>query len=112
MRINHGIDQRAHEAFECCGCVLNERGFDRAVDLLDMALMKSGEDDSLVGKVLIDGANAYPGNFGDAVRRYSISSLSFEDADHSFEDGIDGLTRAELLWLSAMRHIGTSAHCG
>ena len=100
--VDHGVDQGAHEAFERYGGVLNERGFDHAVDLLDVALMERGEYGSLVGEVLIERADAYTGDFSNVVGRYGLSPLSLEDADNSFENGFDSMTGAELLWPAPM----------
>ena len=106
---DHGVDQRGHEAAEGRGCVLNKRGFDRAVDLLYMALMERSEDGSLVREVLIERADADTCGFGDAVGGNGFSSLSLQDANDSFENGVDGLTRAELLRMTAIKRCRCSS---
>ena len=108
--VDHGIDQCAYESVERRGRILNERGFDHAVDLLYMALMKRGEDGSLVWKILIDRSDARARNLCDAVGRYSASSLSLQDAEDCFEDSVNGLACTELLGLTSMRRGESSGH--
>ncbi len=110
MCIDHSFDKRAHQTVERRGRILNEHGFYHAVNLLNMALMKRGEDGSLVREILIDRADTDTGDLCDTVCRYGISSLTLQDADNGFEDCVDGLTGAELLGLASMGCGGSSTH--
>ena len=49
--------------------MLDELGVDHPVNLIDMALMQSNKDRLFVREVLVHGADAYPRNLGNPVRR-------------------------------------------
>jgi hypothetical protein len=78
-----------------------------------MSLMKRNKDGSLVRKILIERSDAYAGDFSDAIGGYGVRSLSLEDADDGFKNGVNGLPRAKLLRLPAMEwRCESSLHLG
>ena len=72
-----------------------------AIDLLDVALMQGRENSALVGEVLIEGADAYAGDFGDAICGQGPKALALQNPDNGVEDRIDGLQCAALLRLAS-----------
>lgn len=96
-RIHHG----AHEAIERGRGVLQQGGFDNAVDLFDVAQVDRGEDGLLIGKVLIDGTDADAGSVRNAVGCDGVDAFAFEDPDNSLNDCVDCLAGTKLARLAA-----------
>jgi hypothetical protein len=71
-------------------------GFDEAVDLLNVAFVQGDEDGALVGKILVDRADADSRDLGDPIGRDGLKAFAFEDPDDSVEHSFDGVARPAL----------------
>jgi hypothetical protein len=60
-------------------------------------LVQGNKNGALVGKVLINRANADAGNLGDAVRRDGGQAFALEQPDDGLKHRVESLTRAPLL---------------
>ena len=67
--------------------MLDELGFDHAVNLLDVLLVQCNKDCLLVRKVLIDRADTHTGNLGDPLCSDSSESLTLQYSPNSVEYG-------------------------
>ena len=74
--------------------------FDHAIDFLDVATMQRGENCPFVREVLVDGADAYAGDFRNSIRRERAEAFPLQHLDGSFEDCVDCQARTPLFWLS------------
>ncbi len=71
--------------------------FERCCPLSEVAVHERYEDRVLVGEVLVERADLYPGPFGDPVGGPGGIALALENLSRRLEDRLDGRPRARLL---------------
>lgn len=85
--------------------MFEEFGCDQAVNSFDVALVEGDEDSAFIGEVLVNGADADAGDFGNAVGGDCGEAFAFKDADDGVEYGFDGVAGTGLLGLTAARKL-------
>ena len=80
--------------------MLDQPGFDHAIDFLDVALMQRRKDRALVREVLVHRTDANPGHLSNAIGSDGIKALALQHSHDCVQHRIDGLKRAPLLRLA------------
>ena len=72
--VDHRHDHGTHELVQRgCG-MLQQFGFDHAIDFFDVALVQCDKNCSFIREILVDRSDAYPRNLGNAVCSHSIAA--------------------------------------
>src|SRR4051812_26834387 len=74
--IRQTFDELAREFLQRSRGAGGRRLLDDEVYIVDVSVVKGGEDGALVGKVLIERADADAGGLGDAIRGHSLGSVA------------------------------------
>jgi hypothetical protein len=75
-----------------------------------VALVQRDKDRPLVREILVDRANTYASDLGNAIRRDSTKAFAFQQSDDGVEHRIDSLTGTALLRLASTRAAGCLRH--
>jgi hypothetical protein len=87
MRLDHRFNQGADEIFQRRPRMFDQRALNHPVYLANMPLVQRNRNCTLVGKVLVDRADANAGDLGESItdeearRRYSAVSGSVEETE-------------------------------
>ena len=100
VHVHQPFDELAREVLERSRGAVGHRLLDHLPHIVDVAVIKGGEDRPLVGEVLIERPDADAGCLRDAIRGDGLGAVTLHHTLDRLEHGLHGLPRALLLRLA------------